>query len=366
MIDLSPRLRQALEGGGRGMRVLILRLGAMGDILRTIPCVRLLRRHLPEAKLGWVLDAGWEILLRDHPDIDVTFALPRREWDAALASPLGWPRLLGDVLGFRKQVAAFETDLALDFHANMRSGWIGRWSGAEVRLGYSGHQQKEGNQWFTTHRVPPGERRTPRVERNLDLVSALGFERGPLPNGGLALALSGREEAAAIVRRLPRRFALLSPSVSAKQEAKKPPTQLLAAAVDRLAERGLPTLVVWGPGEEEDAQRAAAAATSAPLLAPSTSLPVLAALIERAAVFLSGDTGPMHLACALNCPVLAFYGPTDPVVNRPWNVPFRAVYPPERLYTGIKKLDRQGGFDGLSADRVRHAVDELLDECQDR
>lgn len=364
MIDLSPRLRQAFKCGGAGMKVLVVRLGAMGDILRTVPPVRLLRRRLPEATIGWVLDAGWEILLRDHPDIDITIPLPRKEWDA-LTSPLGWPGLFGHVLRFRKRVADFDADLALDFHGNLRSGWIGRWSGAQVRLGYSGHQQKEGNHWFTTHRVPSGDRRTPRIERNLDLVEALGIAREPLPDAGLALPVAGREEAAGIVRDLPRRFALLSSSVSAKQAAKKPPADLLAAAVDRLGQRGLTTLVVWGPGEEEDAREALAAAASAAILAPPTSLPVLAALIERAAIFLSGDTGPMHLACALNCPVLAFFGPTDPLVNRPWGAPFRTVYPPERLYTGIKKLDRERGFDGLTADVVQRAVDELLDESQD-
>ena len=362
MIDLPPRLRAALEDGGAGLKVLILRLGAMGDILRTVPAVRLVRRRFPEVRLGWVLDAGWEILLRDHPDLDTTLALPRKQWDAALSSPLRWPGLIADVLRFRKRVAEFGADLTLDFHANARSGWIGRWSGAEVRLGYAGHQQKEGNHWFTTHRVPSGDRRTPRVERNLDLVAALGIEREPLPAAGLALPAGGREQAAAIVREWPQRFAVLSPSVSAKQAAKKPPAGLLAAAVDRLAERGLPTLVVWGPGEEDDARVALAATESAAVLAPPTSLPVLAALIERAAVFLSGDTGPMHLACALDCPVLAFYGPTDPLVNRPWNVPFRTLYPPERLYTGIKKIDRQRGFEGLDADHVRRAVDELLEE----
>ncbi len=365
MIDVSPKLSRAFEHGGAGMKVLVLRLGAMGDILRTVPPVRLLRRRLPEATFGWVLDAGWEILLRDHPDIDITIPLPRKEWDAAAASPLGWPSLLGHVLRFRKRVARFAADLTLDFHGNLRSGWIGRWSGAKVRLGYSGHQQKEGNHWFTTHRVPSGDRRTPRVERNLDLVETLGIAREPLPDGGLALPVSGREEAAHIVRELPQRFALLSPSVSAKQAGKKPPADLLAAAVDRLHEHGLPTLVVWGPGEEEHAREAVAATESAAILAPPTSLPVLAALIERATLFVSGDTGPMHLACALSCPVLAFYGPTDPVVNQPWGAPFRTVYPPQRLYTGVKKLDRRCGFDGLTADLARRAVDELLAESQD-
>jgi len=364
MIDLPPRLRQGFEHGGAGIKVLVLRLGAMGDILRTLPPVRLLRRHLPDATFGWALDAGWEVLLHDHPEIDVTLALPRKKWDAAAASPLRWPVLLGHVLRFRRRVADFKADLVLDFHGNLRSGWIGRWSGAGVRLGYAGHQQKEGNHWFTTHRVSSGDRRTPRVERNLDLVEALGVARGPLPNGGLGLPISGRQEATRIIRDFPERFALLSPSVSAKQAAKKPPVALLAAAVDRFAEHDMPTLVVWGPGEEDDAREALAAIESAAVLAPPTSLPVLAALIERAAVFLSGDTGPMHLACALDCPVLAFYGPTDPVVNRPWNVPSRTVYPPERLYTGIKKVDRQRGFAGLDTDRIRRTVDELLGEIQ--
>ncbi|NIM00303.1 MAG: hypothetical protein GTN89_05205 [Acidobacteria bacterium] len=365
MLDLPPRFREALEGDGEGLRVLIIRLGAMGDILRTIPAVRLLRRELPAVKLGWVLNSSWEILLREHPDVNVTLPLPRKEWDAALVSPMRWPRLLAGVSRFRRTVAGFGADLVLDFHANLRSGWIGRWSGAEVRLGYAGHQQKEGNHWFTTHRVPSGDRRTPRLERNLDLVAALGVPREPVPDAGLALPSSGREEAARILRDLPHRFALLSPSVSAKQAGKKPPAELLAAAVDRLHEQGLPTLVVWGPGEEDDAREVLDTARTPAGLAPPTTLPVLAALTERASVFMSGDTGPMHLACALSCPVLAFYGPTDPVVNQPWNVPFRAVYPPERLYTGIKKIDRRRGFEGLTADRVCRAVDELLDECSD-
>ena len=361
MIDLPPSLRQAFEHAGSGLNVLILRLGAMGDILRTVPAVRLLRERLPDARFGWVVDAGWEILLRNHPDIDVTLPLQRKQWDAALASPLSWPRLLGHVLGFRKLVASFGAHLVLDFHANARSGWIGRWSSAPLRLGYEGHQQKEGNHWFTTHRVASGDRRRSRVDRNLDLVEALGAARSPIPDAGLTLPRDGRAEAAKIVRALPRRFALLSPSVSAKQAAKRPPAELLGAAVERLDEAGLKTLVVWGPGEEDDAREAIAASGSRAILAPPTSLPVLAALIESAAVFVSGDTGPMHLACALNCPVLAFYGPTDPIVNAPWNVPFRTVYPVDRLYTGIKRIDRRRGFDGLTTDAVIRAVDELLE-----
>jgi ADP-heptose:LPS heptosyltransferase len=71
----------------------------------------------------------------------------------------------------------------------------------------------------------------------------------------------------------------------------------------------------------------------------------------------------MHLACAQGCPVVAVYGPTDPLVNAPWGVPFRALSPPGRRYTGIRREDRQGGaFEGLTPEHVERAVDELLRE----
>ena len=75
-----------------------------------------------------------------------------------------------------------------------------------------------------------------------------------------------------------------------------------------------------------------------------------------------GDTGPLHMACAVGCPVIGIYGPTDPVVNGPWGVPHRTLAPPRRRYTGIKRVDRRFGFDGLSDDTVVEAVDALLNE----
>jgi ADP-heptose:LPS heptosyltransferase len=69
------------------------------------------------------------------------------------------------------------------------------------------------------------------------------------------------------------------------------------------------------------------------------------------------------MACAVGCPVLGLYGPTDPHVNQPWRVPHRALAPEKRLYTGVKRIDREaGGFDGLEPPRVQQALAELLDE----
>jgi ADP-heptose:LPS heptosyltransferase len=266
-------------------------------------------------------------------------------------------------------VRSARADIVFDFHGNLRSGLAGRLSGAPLRLGHAGHQQKEANAWLNTHHVPAGDRRTSRVERNLALLRALGLPDGPLPPAAPPLVQAGAVAAAAIERSIGEAragWAIVSPGASRAQAYKKPPAALLAAACRRLAERGVVPIVVWGPGEEDDAARVVDLARGTSRLAPPTDLAALAALLARARIFVGGDSGPLHLACATGCPAVALYGPTDPAVNRPWGVAYRSVFPADRTYTGIKRIDRRAGFAGLTPQQVENAVDELLDETRER
>jgi ADP-heptose:LPS heptosyltransferase len=361
---LPPRLEQALRDPDARLTLLVVRLGALGDVLRTLPAVRLIRRALPRAALLWVVDDRWRIALEGHPDLTGTVVVPRRDWQRWMGSPTHWPALVRSVRDLRRRLRELQPDLVLDFHGNLRSGVIGRFAGARVRLGYAGHQAKEGNRWLTTHRVAAGPRRTPRIERNLDLVRALGLPDGPLPLGDLPFAKAGSATATRIVAETcgpEESFALINPGASAAQSYKKPPAALLSAAAVVLARARVKPLVVWGPGEEPDARDVVERAGGAAVLAPPTDLPALAALIERARMFVGGDSGPLHMACALGCPALALYGATDPVVNGPWGVESRAVFPEGRTYTGLKRIDRKSrGFDGLSEEQVRRATTDLL------
>ena len=368
--SLPPALEQALRNRGEKLNVLMVRLGALGDILRTVPPVRLVRRALPRATIRWVVDDRWRIALDGLADLDEIVVLPRRDWDRRARSPFGWLGLLREVGAFRTRLRESRTDVVLDFHGNLRSGLVGWLSGAPVRLGYGGHQQKEGNHWFSTHRVAAGARRTPRMERNLDLIRALRLPDRPLPVGELPLARAGAADADRIIEKVcgsAGTVAVISPGVSAAQAHKKPPAALLAAASRRLAGRGVTPLIVWGPGEESDARRVVELAPNESTLAPPTDLRALAALLAKARLFVGGDSGPLHLACALGCPVIGLYGSTDPVVNGPWGVPSRSVCPPSRVYTGIKRHDRKaGGFAGLDPEQVESAVDGLLGETAAR
>lgn len=361
---LPPSLTGALERDGRGVTVLVIRLSALGDVLRTLPAVRLLRRALSEARIFWVVEEHFGAVLLGHPDLDGVLALPRRRWTPMVRAPGKWRELLRGIGTFRDRLRSEHPDLVLDFHGNLRSGVTGWLSGAPVRLGYAGHQQKEGNRWFTTHRRPSGNRRVSRIERNLDLIRGLGIRDRPLSECDLPLVKSGTAGALRILRELGSgagRYAVVNPGASLKQIHKRPPASLLGAACRRLALRGIVPLVVWGPGEQEDARAVSAAAGGPVRLAPPTDLATLAGLLANARLFVGGDSGPLHLACASGCPVVGLYGPTDPEVNGPWGVPHVALCPAGLLYTGVRRHDRRGGFAGLSGEMVERAIDELLD-----
>jgi ADP-heptose:LPS heptosyltransferase len=371
MLAFPASLREAIDaGGGSGLTILVLRLGAMGDIVRTLPAVRLVRRGLPECSIHWVSWQPWDRILEGQGDLNGVIALPRSELRALARSPFGWPSLVRGVSRIGAKVRALGSGLVLDFHGDFRTGLIGWASGAAVRLGYDGHQQKEGNRFFTTQRVPSGDRRTPRLLRNLALVRALGLPDRPVPDAGIAVGPADAATAHEIVRALVGSggaYAVLNPGASRRQAYKKPPAPLFGAAARALAEHGIASIVASGPGEEDDVDRVVGAAGGMARRAPATSLKALAALLSGARLFVGGDSGPLHLACGVGCPVVGLYGPTDPVVNTPWNVPFVALTRPGSAHTGVKSRDREvEGFDGLTPEAVARAIDELLGRTRDR
>jgi ADP-heptose:LPS heptosyltransferase len=357
MLALPAPLREVIEARGHGLTIVVLRLGAMGDIVRTLPAVRLVRSALPDARVHWVAWQPWDGILEGHPDLDGVIAMRRSDFHLPTLA-----RRLRDVTA---RLRGLRAGLVLDFHGDLRTGLLGWVSGAPVRLGYGGHQQKEGNRFFSTHRVPSGDRRTSRLTRNLELVRALGVPDHPVPDAGIAIGSADVSAADAIVRSVAGEggaYAVLNPGASRRQAYKKPPAALFGAAAAALAGASVSPIVVAGPGEEADADRVVEAAGGCARRAPATSLKTLAALLRSARLFVGGDSGPLHLACGVGCPVVGLYGPTDPVVNTPWNVPFVALCRPGSGHTGIKSHDRAvEGFNGLTGEIVAKAVEDLLE-----
>lgn len=288
------------------MNILIVRLGALGDIVHTIPAAAALRAALPEANIDWLVEA------RHRSMVDLVSVIDR-------AVVLERPSLAGwiDVASRIRQPAY---DVAIDFQGLMKSAVLARASGAPRVIGFSiWHLREKAARPFysETHRETPVERADHVVRKNLALLRSLGIDdttiRFPLREvDSRALAdlreMLGGEHP----------FALINPG-AAWPNKRWPPERFGEIAAFLREVRGLPSFVLWGRGEEGLAGAVMETSSGAARVAPPTDVPDLVALSRHASLMVSGDTGPLHIAAAVGTPTVSLFGPTDPQRNGPWN-----------------------------------------------
>jgi ADP-heptose:LPS heptosyltransferase len=296
-------------------------------VVRTLPAVRLLRRTWPAARIAWAIEPGAAPLVAGHPDVDDVFRLERPALEAR-----AWRRpaaALGTLRRYAATLSGFAPALALDFQSSFKSGLVAWTSRAAVRYGFDAPQDREGSHRFATHRVLLPEPRISRVLRAAALARAAGAADGPLVAD---LALSPEDHAIAQAERARLsnggRLVAIAPFSSRRQAWKRYPAERWSAIIAGLAARGFAVAIVGGPAEQDEARALGAAA--GPRVAPAAPLPLkpLAALLGSSDLVIAGDTGPMHLAWAAGAPVIALYGPTDPVLNAPWGEGHVVLAPP--------------------------------------
>jgi lipopolysaccharide heptosyltransferase I len=292
-------------------RVLLVRLGALGDIVHAMPVAAALRRAFPSARIDWLVSAKHREILDLVPVVDRRLVLNDRG-DAG-GTPL---------LAAMRELRRTRYDVAVDLQGLIKSGLIARSSGASKVIGFSRKYLREPlARFFYTDAYDPGRggiyaRSETRhvVEINLGLLSLLGITAGtpefPIEEVDSAAARQ-------MCERTRGRYALLNPG-AAWPNKRWPPSRLAAVAVALGERHGLTPVVLWGPGERELAEEVVALAGGAALLSPRTSIADLVALARGAAVLVSGDTGPTHIAAAVGTPIVGIYGPTRPERNGPW------------------------------------------------
>ncbi|HSS48225.1 MAG TPA: lipopolysaccharide heptosyltransferase I [Thermoanaerobaculia bacterium] len=297
------------------MKILIVRTSAMGDVVHALPVLTALRRHLPEAKIGWVVEESMAPLLQGHPDLEELLVVRLRHWRRSLTA-----ESFGETRAFLSALNRFAADVVLDLMGNHKAGAISALTLADRRIGFARTSRREPSSaiWITQPVVPRG---THAVDRMLSLLDALDLPAEPADFGPEKLF---REEApAAIAGEEP--FVLLHPG--AGWANKRYPPAWWGEAARRIHEAaGVRTWVAVARGEEELAAGVQADGGEAVRLVPAPDLPALAALIRRARLMLGGDSGPTHLAHALGAPVLMLMGPTDPERSGPYGAPERALF----------------------------------------
>ena len=285
------------------MRVLIVRLGSLGDLVHTIPMAAALNDSVPDGRIDWLVDERYRSLIEHVPVVERVWTLPR--------GPAG-------ALGLVGALRAEAYDVAVDAQGLFKSAVLARLSGARRVIGFAApHLREAGAGLFYTDRPGVGPV-THIVGKNLALLRGLKLDPGPWgfpidvpssPVPGQVRETLGVTDADG--------FALLNPG--AAWSSKRWIPERFGALAERLVrEHGLRSVVTWGPGEEDDASRVVASSAAAAAMAPRTTLDDLMALIHAARIVVSGDTGPLHLAAALSTPVVGVYGPSNPERNGPW------------------------------------------------
>ncbi|HPD60891.1 MAG TPA: glycosyltransferase family 9 protein [Thermodesulfobacteriota bacterium] len=300
-------------------KILIVRLGAIGDVIRTLPALRALRHNLPDAYIAWVVEDRAASLLINHPDLNKVFVAPRKEWQK---NPLSI-KTLKEIIRLTKELRKENFDLVLDFHGLFKSGLITFLTGVKDRVGYARKFTKEGNFLFTNHHVPLTEHKINRVEKNLLLVKHLRLnidEHNPI----IPISEKDREFVTSTIfsqlTSSPGPKVIMHPGSSSSTPYKRWNFSRFAQLADRIIQKyGGTILFTAGNDEKELVDKIfKQMIESQHVLCQTETLTQLAEVIRQCDLFIGNDTAPMHLAAFVGTPVIALFGPTDPIENAPF------------------------------------------------
>jgi heptosyltransferase-1 len=331
------------------MRVLIVRLGAMGDILHALPAVTALRQAHPNWFVGWAVEPRWRALLC----VDRIHLVNAKEW---ARSPLRGQTVRG-IQALRRELRTERYDLCIDLQGAVRSALVGRLSGAPRLIGED-QPRDWAARWLFSERVPTQGVHV--IEQAVEVCAAVAGDRlSPvlpvLPvDREVELWVDG---VLAGAQRRP--VVLLSPG--AGWGAKRWPTERYGAVASDLHRSGCAVLVNAGPEERAIAAKVVLASGGV-AQAPEFTLERLIALTRRIDLLIAGDTGPLHLACALGKPVVGIYGPTDPGRNGPFGVPFRVLRHPESKRDHTRHAEPEAGLLTITPEQVIEAAQSLLQD----
>lgn len=343
------------------MRVLIVRLSAMGDIIHAMPAVAGLRRAFPDLEIDWAIEERWAPLMTslqttpsalspEQPLANVVHKVHMRRWRK---SPLS-SSTVSELRELRSSLRMIHYDHVIDLQGAIRSALVARATGAKVIAGAADPRELPAR-WFYNVKAHTPARHV--VDQAAEIVSAaVGItippEPPPFPISSEAEGWTDR-----LLADLSPRFALINPG--AGWGAKCWPAERYSALVRMLGKHGVQSLVNAGPGEL-DLAKAVSGGDESLARTVECSIPQLVALTRRAALCVGGDTGPVHLASALGIPVVAIFGPTDPARNGPCGGRYVVLRSPESKRDHARHREPEAGLLNITVEQVMEAALSLL------
>lgn len=335
----------------------------MGDIIHSMPAVAALRASFPNAVIGWVVEERWSALLStsaarsgprgpEKPLVDIVHVVDTRAWRTALFSGETWREIRFTI----RELRAARYDVSIDIQGAIKSAVLGRFARPRRKIGFAQPWESMATMFYDHPVQAIG---THIAERNASLASAAGASARaadlfPIPTDPNAEQWATQE----LQQRKVTQFAILNPG--AGWGSKCWPAESFGELARELSDLGIASFINFGPGEEQlagDVEQASQGTAQR----IACSLSQLIALTRRANLFVGGDTGPLHLAVALNTPSVALFGPTDPARNGPYGGRAIVVRSPESATTYKRSANFDAGLASISVNEVLAAARRIME-----
>lgn len=281
-------------------RLLVIKLRAVGDVLLSTIVLRNLRLAFPGTQIDFLTEPPARDILAGSPDVN---------------SLLLYDRTTMTGLDLIRHVRKRRYDVVIDLFGNPRTALVTRLSGAKHRVGF----RFRGRTYAYTIVVNPRGGEVHNTQFNLDAIEAIGVE---IQDRNVYFHFTPADER--YVDDFLERFSLKGRVLVALNTGggwytKRWSLERFAELGDRIiGEFGSAIILPWGPGQIHEVQQVAAFMSRTAVVPPATTLPQLGALLKRASLVVSNDSGPMHIAAAVGTPVLGIYGPTNPLLQGPY------------------------------------------------
>lgn len=316
--EIGARSDNGRESSGRPRSLLIVLLGAIGDVTRALPLAVRIKEHWPDITLGWAVEPASAGLLRGHPAVDRIHLFER-------------PRGFTAFRAFLKELRNARYECTLDLQRHFKSGITSFASGAPRRIAFNPRNSRELNLFFNNEFIPPVEHLSAKIHHYQLFGDKLG-----LPARELSFGLHPSDDERAAVTRIvaesyggsdapPGRERRVGLIIGASWPSRLWNEERYAETITRIAAKyGLVSIMIGGPGERQSADRIASLLDPAVRreslidLVGKTSLRELAALFGEVRFAIGSDSGPMHIAAAMGTRLITLWGASSPLRSGPY------------------------------------------------
>lgn len=301
-------------------KILVIRLSSLGDVLMSIPAVVAIRNTFSEAHISWLVEGSVSQLLSYQSFIDNVIEFPRNTIVSAF-------RKSNPALGIRQTMIFINNlrkinyNIIADFHGIIKSAIFSVVARGDKRIGFGKIYAKEKSHLFYSETVKSNNRRIHKVERNMLIARHLGAN-GDIPQISLAVpaVFDSYIDDFFLKAGLTGPVFAVNPFSSSGSAFKRWDLKRYEEIIKKIHDNiGAQVLILWGPGEKEEAEHLIKMADGRAILSCPTNVPQLFSLLRRINMYIGGDTGVMHLAAFAGCPMVAVFGPTDVNINAPYS-----------------------------------------------